>query len=369
MARRVPRHWGRAAAALLVGGAAVVQAAPLDALLTATPERASSRLRVDVGLDLVNRSLDFSTSADPAEQNPATTSGDYRGGQLLAAWRASDRLWLSGGLWQRRISNAVDHFDYTGWQLAGQWRLTDASGRMPALALRLGAWGNRASVTEATTPVRVPGAILDTVTVDSPSDRQLQADLVATWPLSTQLDVSAVLSAGRTQLRYGGLTATTTRNGCPYNLVFTGNDIFGTLAQPCTGTGGGVIRQFYDSSGDYGVDVAREIAWGGRFLQIGANVRWLQGDWQLAGGYLLHAVRRDDVDAILARRGNPVHRHNHVFVAEAAYRVLPQVSVFGRAQVSSHLFLHDIPVTYNASTSGSFGNRFSLITLGLRADF
>jgi hypothetical protein len=83
----------------------------------------------------------------------------------------------------------------------------------------------------------------------------------------------------------------------------------------------------------------------------------------------LHAVRRDDVDAILARRGNPVHRHNHVFVAEAAYRVLPQVSVFGRAQVSSHLFLHDIPVTYNASTSGSFGNRFSLITLGLRADF
>lgn len=369
MAQRLRQPWGRAAAAVLLAGGVAAQAAPLDALLTATPERASSGLRLELGLDLVNRSIDFSTSADPAEQSPATTSGDYRGGQLLAAWRASDRLWLSGGLWQRRISNAVDHFDYTGWQLAGQWRLTDASGRMPALALRLGAWGNRASVTEATTPVRVPGAILDTVTVDSPSDRQLQADLVATWPLSTQLDVSAVLSAGRSQLRYGGLTATTTRNGCPYNLVFTGNDIFGTLAQPCTGTGGGVIRQFYDSSGDYGVDVAREIAWSGRFLQIGANVRWLQGDWQLAGGYLLHAVRRDDVDAILARRGDPVHRHNHVFVAEAAYRVLPQVSVFGRAQISSHLFLHDIPVTYNASTSGSFGNRFSLVTLGLRADF
>lgn len=377
MARRLPwrlprqllRRWGRAAAAALLAGGTAVQAAPLDALLTATPERASPQLRVELGLDLVNRSIDFSTSADPGGQNPATTAGDYRGGQLLAAWRANDRLWLSGGLWQRRISNAVDHFDYTSWQLAGQWRLSDAAGAMPALALRLGAWGNRASATEATTPVRVPGAILDTVSIDSPSDQQLQVDLVATWPLSARLDVSAVLSAGRSQLRYGGLTATTTRNGCPYNLVFTGNDIFGTLAQPCTGTGGGVIRQFFDSSGDYGVDVAREIAWNGRFLQLGANLRWLQGDWQLAGGYLFHTTRRSGVDGILARRGDPVHRHNHVVMAEAAYRLWPQLSVFGRAQVSSNLFLHDIPVTYNASTSGSFGNRFSLITLGLRADF
>lgn len=370
MVHQTPRRWGRtvAVAALLAAGAAG-HAAPLDALLTATPERASAGLRLELGLDLVNRSIDFSTSADPAEQNPATTAGDYRGGQLLASWRASDRLWLSGGLWQRRIGNAVDRFDYGSWQLAGQWRLTDAAGRMPALALRLGAWGNRASVTEATTPVRVPGAILDTVTIDSPSDRQLQADLVATWPLSAQLDVSAVLSAGRSQLRYGGLTATTTRNGCPYNLVFNGNDIFGTLAQPCTGTGGGVIRQFFDSSGDYGVDVAREIAWSGRFLQMGVNLRWLQGDWQLAGGYLYHTMRRDHVDDILASRGDPVHRHNHVLMAEAAYRVRPQLSVFGRAELSSNLFLHDMPVTYNASTSGSFSNRFSLLTLGLRADF
>ena len=369
MARQHAWHRRSVAACMLLLLGAAVHAAPLDALLTATPERTTPRWRVELGLDLVNRSIDFSTSADPAAQCPATTGGNYRGGQVLAAWRASDRLWLSGGLWQRRISNAVDHFDYTSWQVAGQWRFHDAAGTMPALALRLGAWGNRAAITEATTPVRVPGAILDTVTVDSPSDQQLQADLVATWPLSAQLDVSALVSAGRSQLRYGGLAATTTRNGCPYDLVFTGNDIFGTLARPCTGSGGGVIRQFYDSSGDYGVDVAREIAWGGRFLQAAASVRWLQGDWQLAGGYLFHTMRRDHVDAILARRGDPVHRHNHVFIAEAAWRLRPQVSLFGRAQISSNLFLHDVPVTYNASTSGSFGNRLSLLTLGLRAGF
>jgi hypothetical protein len=366
MVRRLP-SWGLVVALLASG--ATAQAAPLDALLTATPLGGDARWRVELGVDLVNRSLDFSTSADTATQNPATTTGDYRGGQLLATWRVADRWWLSGGLWQRRISNAVDSFDYSGWQLAGQWQLMAAQGRMPALAVRLGGWGNRADVTEATTPVRVPGAILDTVTIDSPGDNQLQADLVATWPLSSQLEVSALVGGGRSQLRYGGLTATTTRNGCPYDLVFTGNDIFGTLARPCTGNGGGVIRQFFDSSGDYGVDVAREIAWSGRFLQAGANVRWVRGDWQLAGGYLFHTQRRQHVDDILARRGDPVHRHNHVIVAEAAWRVQPMLQVFARAQLSSNLFLQDVPVTYNASTSGSFGNRFSLITLGLRAGF
>lgn len=41
---------------------------------------------------------------------------------------------------------------------------------MPAFALRLSAWGNRASTTESTTPVRVPGAILNTVTVTQPGE-------------------------------------------------------------------------------------------------------------------------------------------------------------------------------------------------------
>lgn len=350
--------------------ASAASAAPLDGLLSATPENDTPRARIELGIDLVNRSLDFSTSADVATQNPATTSGDYRGAQLHGAWRVMDRVWLSGGLWRREVSNAVDQFNYRSWQAAAQVRLVDASGPWPAVALRLGGWGNRASVTAATTPVTVPGAILDTVTITRPADRQAQVDLLATWPLSPRMDITAQLGGGSTRLSYGSLSATTTRNGCSYNLAFTGNDIFGTLAAPCTGTGGGgVIRQFFDSSGDYGVDVAKEIAWHGRFVQAGVNLHWRQGDWAVAGGYLFHTVRRQDVDAILARRGDPVHRHNHGFSAEVAYRLQPWLSVFGRAQVNSNLFFNDLPVTYNASTSGSFGNRLSLLTLGLRAGF
>jgi hypothetical protein len=357
-------------AALLLGAqAAPSSAAPLDGLLTAKPETGAPQAGLELGVDRLNRAMNFSTSADPAAQSATITSGDYRGANLQAAWRASERLWLSGGLWQRTISNAADTFHYRSWQAAGQYRFNDAAGALPALAMRLSAWGSGASETTATTPVHVPGAILNTVRVAAPRDRQLQADLLATWPLSSQLDISTLLSFGVSQLSYGELTATTTRNGCNYNLSFTGNDIFGELASPCKSTGVGVIRQFFDSSGDYGVDVAKEIAWRSRFVQVGVNAQWRGGPWTVLGGYLLHAVKREDVDDILAKRGDPVHRHNHQITLDAAYRVHANWAPFVRAQISSNLFLNDIPVTYNSSTSSSFGSRFSLFTVGVRAAF
>ncbi len=344
-------------------------AAPLDGLLTATPETSAPQARLELGLDRLNRAINFSTSADAAKQSAQTTSGDYQGANLQAAWRPSDRLWLSGGLWQRQISNAADTFNYRSWQTAGQYRFNDAAGALPALAMRLSAWGSGASETAATTPVHVPGAILNTVTVAAPRDRQFQADLLATWPLSSQFELSTLLSVGVSKLSYRELTATTTRNGCNYNLSFTGNDIFGELTSPCTGNGAGVIRQFFDSSGDYGVDVAKEIAWRSRFVQTGINAQWRSGAWTVLGGYLLHSVKREDVDDILARRGDPVHRHNHQITLDAAYQASAHWSPFVRAQISSNLFLNDIPVTYNSSTSGSFGSRFSLFTVGVRAGF
>jgi len=130
-----------------------------------------------------------------------------------------------------------------------------------------------------------------------------------------------------------------------------------------------VIKQFDDSSGDYGVDVAREIALSGRFMQVGGNAQWRNDAWSLIGGYIFYSIRRDDVDDILARRGNPVVRHNHQWMLEAAYKWQPNWSPFVRAQISSNLFFNDVPVTYNTSTSGSFGSGYSVVTIGLRAGF
>ena len=64
-----------------------------------------------------------------------------------------------------------------------------------------------------------------------------------------------------------------------------------------------------------------------------------------------------------------MYRHNHQLMFEAAYKLHANWSPFIRAQISSNLFFNDIPVTYNASTSGSFGTALSVVTIGLRAGF
>lgn len=343
-------------------------AAPLDALLSAVPERAAPRGLVEAGASVVNRHIDFSDPEDDPELAARAARGDYQDLLLNAAWAPAPGWWLSGGVAQRRVSDGVDRYRYLGWQVAAQRRLREADATGPAIALRVAAWGHHASRTETTSPVRVPGAILDSVTVESPGDRSLQADLVASWVLAPTLEVSALAGAGFTQLSYGGLRATTTRNGCRYDLQFSGNDIFGTLAEPCSAPGG-VIEQFFDSSGSYGVDVAREIAWRGRFVQAGVNLRWQRGDWRLAAGWLLHAVKREGVDEILASRGRPVVDRNQLIVLDGEFQVRPGLGLFARAQLGQRLFFNDIPVTYNSSTSGSFRGRLSLFTLGLRARF
>ena len=368
------RHGLRRACSLLSGVICAVlemvpaAAGPLDGFLTALPERLAPLGYVELGSDHMNDALDVFRIRERDPLTAGTKAGDYRGQYVNAAWRATDNLWLSGGLGQRHVSDAADTYRYNSWQLAGQYRFLEAAGRRPALALRLSGWGNRAAATESNTPVNVPGAILNTVKVTEPSDQQLQADLIGTWTMSQSLDVSALLSLGASRLSYGALSATTTRNGCNYQLSFSGNDIFGTLIPPCAATGG-IIQQFFDSSGDYGVDVANEIAWRGSFMQLGVNSAWRSGPWTLRGGYLFHAVQREAVDVILASRGKAAYRQNHNITLDADYRFHTHVSVFSRAQFSSNLFFNDIPVTYNSSTASRFGSKYSLFSVGLRAVF
>lgn len=366
---------GLAGAAALLLGAAQAGAAPQDALLGAWPERAgpasaADAVRLEVGLSGVNRHIDFSDPEDDPAVAARNARGDYRAVHLAGGWAPAPAWWLSGALAQRELDDGVDRYRYLGWQLAAQWRLhtPDAGSGAPALALRLGAWGHRADETATTTPVRVPGAVLDTVTIDRPADRTLQLDAIASWTLRPALELGVLASVGDTRLSYGGLTATTTRNGCRYDLQFTGNDIFGTLAEPCN-VPGGVIEQFFDSSGAYGVDVAQEIAWRGRFVQAGVNLRGESGAWTWAAGFLWHRVRREGVDDIVATRGRSAYTHNRQLVLDGAWQFQPRWALFLRAELGERLFFNELPVTYNSSTAGRFGGRLSLLTAGLRARF
>lgn len=343
------------------------QAAPLDALLSARPERLGARAHVELGVGRADRRLDFSRPDDDPEIAEAAQNGAYDELQLNAGWQPREGAWLTGGLRTRRLSDGVDRYRYLSWQVSGLLRLNEGEGSMPALAVRLGAWGSGAGRTATRTPVRVPGAVLDSVTITRPRDGQLQLDLVGTWTPAPNLDLSAMLGAGRSRLAYADLAATTTRNGCRYDLAFRGNDIFGTLAGPCDAPG--VIEQFYDRSGDYGVDVRRELAWRGSFATGGVNLAWRQGPWGVRAGVAWFRMERDGIDEILAGRGQRGYRSVRLLAVEGTRRLHPNLSALLRLEASNHLFLADLPVAYNSGTAARFGGRFSQVVLGVRAEF
>jgi len=343
-------------------------AAPLDVFLTATPETTSPKGYLELGSDHMNGTLDVFQVRNNDPTIAGTQAGDYHGSYITGGVRLAEGLWLSGGLGRRTLSSTSDSFTYNSWQVSGLYRFVEPDGYRPAMAMRLSAWGNRAKATESTTAVVVPGARLNSVRITKPADQQLQADLISTWNLTPSSDVSVNFGVGRTRLSYGVLTATTTRNGCNFNVTFTGNNIQGTLVPPCN-TPGGVVQQFFDSSGSFGVDVPSEIAWNGTFFQTGVNGRWRRGSWTFLAGYLFHVVNRGAVDDILKARGQKSFTQNHNITLQANYKILPNITVFGRTQITSNLFFNDIPVTYNSSTAERFDSKYTLYTVGLRADF
>jgi hypothetical protein len=367
----------RRAGALVAAGlaatlaAAAVRAAPGDALLTAWPERDAARGIAEISVARASRSFDFAAPDDAAAPAPdAPTGGRSRYGdvQLGAGARIGDGLWLAGRAGQRTLGDGVDRFRYRQWLLSAQARVHDGGGAIPAVALRVAAWGHRAGAVETSTPVVVRETRLDTVRVERPSDRQLQLDAIATWTPRTDWQTSVALGVGRSRLGYRALSATTQLDGCRYALAFNGNDVFGELAEPCD-TGGGVVEQFYDETGTYGVDVVRELGWRGRFVQAAVGAAWRGERWSLRGGLLLQRTRRDVIDDALRQRGRPWFRATRIVTLEAAWRFQPAVEGVLRLDTGRHLLVADLPVTYNAASSGRLAGRTSLLTVGLRASF
>lgn len=348
------------------GWLGVAGAAPLDVFLSATPEPAGGVGTLEVGVDGMNTQLDL-LKLSSSTSNAETATNSYGAQHISGGLKLGEQAWLSGSLGQRAIADGGGTYRYTSWQVSGQYRLLEAQSWQPATALRLSAWGNYADQTESSKAVVVPGARLDSVKITRPADQQLQADLVGTWNLSGDTQVSASVGAGTSELSYGALSATTTMDGCHYNLSFTGNAVYGVVVLPCST--GIYVKEIYDNSGRLGVDVAKEIAWRGSFVQAGVNARWQDGPWTWRAGYLFFMVQRDAVDAILASRKQASYTQNHSIGLEASYRLLPNLQLFASGLISSNLFFNDIPVTYNSSTAARFDSRYSVFGAGLRFDF
>lgn len=366
--KSLPREGGNNIACFLLFCTFVLPAgaAPLDVFLTAMPETQAGKGYLEVGTDQMNGTLDIFNVREKDPATAGTKAGDYRGSYATGAVRIGEGAWLSGSLGQKALSSTTDTFNYTHWQVSGLYRFIEPSDALPAVAVRLSAWGNYAGATESTSVVVVPGARLNSVKISNPADQQLQADVIGTWQLSPASEGSVNFGAGRSQLSYGALSATTTRNGCDYRVAFTGNNFLLTRASPCSLDS---ADYYFDKSGEYGVDVANEIAWHSTFIQAGVNGNWRHGPWTLMGGYLFHLERRDRVDDILASRGLPSYKQNHNITVEADYLLSPMLTVFARAQLTSNLLLNELPVAYNSNTADRFGSRYTLFGVGLRANF
>ena len=354
------------AIAVIGGWLVAASAAPLDVFLTATPEPAVGLGTLELGVDGMNTQLDLLKLRSSAS-NADTATNSYAAQHISGGLKLGEQGWLSGSLGQRAIADGGGTYRYTSWQVSGQYRLLEAQSWQPATALRLSAWGNYADQTESSKAVVVPGAKLDSVKITRPADQQLQADLVGTWNLASGTQVSASVGAGTSALSFGALSATTALDGCNYNLAFTGNAVYGVVVLPCSTDI--YIKEIYDNSGRLGIDVAKEIAWHGSFVQAGVNARWQDGPWTWRAGYLFFMVQRDAVDAILAARKQASYTQNHSIGLEASYRLLPNLQLFASGLISSNLFFNDIPVTYNSSTAARFDSRYSVFGAGLRFDF
>ena len=355
----------KALGVFFVAAVCQVAAAPLDTLLTATPELTAPNAYLELGSDHMNAQLDFFKIRDTDALAAGTQAGDYHGAHVVGGWRVRDNIWLSGGLWQRKINGLSENYGFKSWQVSGMYRFMEADGKLPAIAFRASAWGNYSSEIGSSFPSDAgvntlfsAGTELKSIKVVKPSDKALQFDLVGTWKPSSTTDFSLLLGAGSTSLSYDALTGSLTEGGLLYDFRFVGNKLFGVAAD------GSEISKTFTT-----VNVADELAWRGNFVQIGFNGAWSRGAWTLRGGYLYYAIQRKGIDDILAARGWSSFTKSENLMLEANYRFSPRVSAFVRGQFSTSLIFNEMPVLYNSYSADLFGGRYSIYSVGLRADF
>jgi hypothetical protein len=339
--------------------------APLDALLTADQYHNAGELRAEASYDAVNSTLDVFNVRAKDPQYAGTTVGDYSGLHFLLGYALTDRLSLEGGLWRRKISYRSDDEALNSWQMSGQYRVWGNQDSTAHFAVRLSAWGDQAGSLTKSTPTQVEGHKLDSVTIDSPSDSQVQVDAIGTWRLTNQTSVSTFVGTGHSTVKTGDLSATTSINGCNYNLAFTSTEITGHLSScPSPTPGVPVVEAFSTSQ-----NVLSEFSYQANYYQLGGMMQWQNQDWTVRGGYQFQKLQRSNVDALIVSRGGVSYQTNNILVADVTRKVSTHLSVFVRGQVMSNQFVGEIPFIYNSVTASKFSGKYGFASFGMRYAF
>lgn len=355
-------------AAILVALSASASAAPFDALLTANHFQNAGSGEIELGYDTLTDSMDFlhlrekSTAA-----NATTTVGDYKGEHLRAGVAVTPRLWLDGTYWKRNIDYRSFDAKLDSWQIAGQFKLLDADGRVPALAIRLGGFGNSADSLTKSANTTVAGTKFTSATVNKPKDTQLQLDVIGTWTTSEHTALSLSGGAGVSKVKFDSVSATSrTSNGCEYNVAFSPAGLEATLASPCTAK---VVIERFSQPASETIDVYKEAQYKSRFVQVGTNIDWHSGNWRARLGYDFQVMSRDDVDDIIENRGGKAYKHNHVLVTDVSYNVYKNVVLFARGQLMSNQFNGEVPLAYNSLTADKYNQKYGFVSVGVSVIF
>lgn len=349
-----------AAALLSAAVCSSVEAAPLDALLTANQINIPGKGEVEVSYDLINSSLDFMNVRDT--NGSSTSVGDYKGAHVRGGVAITPQLWVDGALWQRQIDYRSFLAKLNTWQLAGQYKVIEGAGYVPSVAVRLGAWGNYADSLTKFTNTTVAGTKFTSATVTDPKDTQYQLDLIGTWPVSQRTEVSVFASAGASRVSFDSVSATSRARGCEYNVAFSETGSVSTLAQPCNAA---VVVTRFTQPISATVNINKEAKYTASYYQAGIMAAWHGDDWRVRGGYQYQTINRSEIDNIILSRGNTPYKHNHVLVGEVSYQAFKHTTVFLRGQYMTNQFNGEVPMAYNSLTADRFNQRYGIVSTGL----
>ena len=339
-------------------------AAPLDALLTAIPPASSVRWDFEAGADQANRALDVFGLRPKRADGSYGPSGTYNGSHLGLGFQASPSLRIEAALWQRSIAYVSAAADVTSWQLAGHWQLLSRADGGTAVALRGGAWGNRAPLLRRTTSAVVQGTTFTSAQATQPRDDQLQVDLVASWTLVRSVQASAFVGLGRSRVDFDQVSATTgVAPDCVYDVQFVDGKVIAT----CEANGNSI--RISTPAHVYGIDVDREARYSATFISTGANAFWQPGNWRVRAGVQFVRLDRGAVDEIVRARGGTPFDSNTIVVTDIGYRVLRHSLLFMRAQIMAHQFVGEAPLMYNTLTATQHRRRYGIATLGVAHSF
>lgn len=358
------------------------QAAPLDALLTATPPDADQesgsassapgpalRLDLEGGRDLANDRVDV-LGLRSGSAYAGTRVGDYAGQHLAAglsgaAWRGEFAYW------RRELQDRGERHDLRSWQAALQTRLSPPRrGERPGTdwALRLSAWGNRSGTLTRGTGA---GLVADTLNAQLTQlklkrqrDRQLQLDLIGSRRLSRGWMASVFGGAGDSRVSNDGVSARALVAGCPYQLAFGAQSL---LATPDAGCQDALILSVPNHLLPY--NAAAETTWRARWAHLGGSLRLQQGAWSAALGYEVQRWWRRDIDDLVTARGGRAYRSNQTLIGQIGWAPVPSLQWVLRAQLMQHQWLGELPMAYTGLTAARFAQHYGFVTLGLRLRF